>query len=381
MSGLRVLFVTTGLGRGGAEVQLVRVALRLNQRGWKVSIASMLPPTDFLDTLNDAHIKVFNLNMRRKMPDPRAILRLAIVTRQVNPAIVHSYMLHANLLSRICRLVTKVPVLICSARSINEGGRWREWAYRVTDPLCDLMTQVCVAGAERYTQRRITPAHKMLYIPNGIDTNTFTPNSSVRAELRAQRNIEGMFVWLTVGRLEPPKDYPNLLQAFQQVVSKASLPTRLLIVGQGPLREEIEHQIIALGIERFIDLLGVRTDIPALLNAADAFVLASAWEGMPLVLLEAAACARPIVATDVGGNREVVLHGETGYLVPPGNPDALADAMLRLMNLPEPERRAMGQAGRQHIVKNFDIERIVDRWEQLYLELLERKNLLQRDRA
>ena len=377
----RLLIVTTGLAYGGAETQLVRLATRLKHRGWEVAVASMLPPAAYADLLESEGIPVYNLHMRRKAPDPRALIRLAAIVRRMQPAIVHAYMVHANILARVCRLLNPMPVLICSARNLNEGGGWREWAYRVTDPLCDLTTQVCLAGAERYIQRRMTPAHKMLYIPNGIDTHSFAPDRAVRTTLRTQMGFESAFVWLTVGRLEPQKDYPNLLQAFQQVVSKVSLPTRLLIVGQGPLREEIEHQIIALGIEQFVDLLGVRTDIPALLNAADAFVLASAWEGMSNALLEAAATALPVVATSVGGNPEIVLDGQTGYLVPPRNPDALADAMLRLMNLPEPERLAMGQAGRQHIVENFDIERIVDRWEQLYLELLERKNLLQRDRA
>lgn len=371
----RLLIVTTGLAYGGAETQLVRLATRLKQRGWTVAVASMLPPTAYADLLESQGIPVYELHMRRKVPDPRALIRLAAIVRRMRPTIVHAYMVHANLLARICRLLSPMPVLICSARNITEGGYWREWAYRVTDPLCDVTTQVCSAGAERYVQRRLTPAHKMLYIPNGIDTNAFTPNSSVRAEMRAQMNIEDLFVWLTVGRLEPQKDYPNLLQAFQQVVSDPPLPLRLLIVGQGPLRQEIERQIIALGIERFVELLGVRTDIAALLNAADAFVLTSAWEGMSNALLEAAATALPIVATSVGGNPEIVLEGQTGFLVPPQDPDALANAMRRLMEMPKPERLAMGQAGRQHIVENFDIERVVDRWEELYLELLTRKNI------
>ncbi|MFN7015816.1 MAG: glycosyltransferase [Fimbriimonadales bacterium] len=377
----RILFVTTGLAYGGAETQLKHLAIRLKHRGWEVAVASMLPPAAYADLLESEGIPVYNLHMRQKVPDPRAIIRLAAIVRRMQPAIVHAYMVHANLLARVCRLVNPMPVLICSARSINEGGYWREWAYRITDPLCDLTTQVCRAGAERYVQRRMTPAHKMLYIPNGIDTHSFAPDPAARATLRAQMELESTFVWFTVGRLEPPKDYANLLQAFQQVVSQTSLPTRLLIVGQGPLQEAMERQIADLGLGGFVQLLGMRTDIASLLNTADAFVLASAWEGMSNALLEAAATALPVVATSVGGNPEIVLDGQTGYLVPPRNPDALADAMLRLMNLPEHERQAMGQAGRQHIVENFEIERIVDRWEQLYLELLERKNLLQRDRA
>jgi len=124
-----------------------------------------------------------------------------------------------------------------------------------------------------------------------------------------------------------------------------------------------------------VHLLGVRRDIPDLLNATDAFVLPSLWEGMPLTLLEASATALPIVATDVGGNAEVVLEGKTGYLVPVRDTNALAQAMLRVMSLSEADRITMGQAGRKHIVQNFDLERVVDRWEALYRELLQRKGI------
>lgn len=371
----KILFASTGLAHGGAETQLVRIAIRLRERGWKVGIVSMLPPTAYVDVLQAVGIPVYNLRMRRKVPDPRAVFRLAAIIRQFRPTIVHSYMVHANLLARLCRPFSRVPVLISSVRSICEGGRFREWAYRITDPLCDLTTQVCRAGAERYIQRGLTPVHKMLYIPNGIETDQFAPNPAIRATMRAQLRVEQAFVWVTVGRLEPPKDYPNLMQAIQQVAKLYVQLMVLLVAGQGPLREALERQITELGITEHVNLLGVRTDIPQLLNAADGFVLASAWEGMSNALLEAASTALPIVATDVGGNSEIVIDGQTGFLVPPRNPDALAEAMLRLMNMPPEQRLAMGQAGRAHVLANFDMERIVERWEQLYLQLLERKGI------
>ena len=376
----RILFVTTGLAYGGAETQLKHLAIRLKHRGWEVAVASMLPPAAYLDELEAAGICVYNLRMRRKVPDPRALFRLAAIIRREHPTVVHAHMVHANLLTRLTRLIASMPLLICTVHSIIEGGRWREIAYRLTDPLANLTTQVSQAGLERYVQVGAVPKHKIWYIPNGIDTVRFRPDRGVRASVRQSLGIRDEFVWLAVGRLEPVKDYPAMLTAFKQVTGLND-DALLLIAGQGSFQDEIERLIALYALDTKVRLLGIRRDIPQLLNAADAFVMSSLWEGMPLVLLEATACARPIVATDVGGNREVVLHGETGYLVPPRNPDALADAMLRLMNLPEPERLAMGQAGRQHIVENFDIERIVDRWEQLYLELLERKNLLQRDRA
>ncbi|MEM4168291.1 MAG: glycosyltransferase, partial [Candidatus Caldarchaeum sp.] len=243
MAAKKLSFVTTGLSYGGAETQLVRLAVRLRQRGWQIEVASMLPPVAYMDVLEGQGITVHNLRMQRKIPDPRALIRLAAIVRRFRPSIVHAYMVHANLLARVCRLISPMPVLISSARNLTEGGLAREWAYRLTDPLSDLTTQVCRAGAERYIQRRLTPAHKMVYIPNGIETARFAPQPDMRARTRAALELGDAFTWLTIGRLEPQKDYPTLLPAFAQVVRRSDKPVQLLIVGQGALREAVEQQI------------------------------------------------------------------------------------------------------------------------------------------
>jgi glycosyltransferase involved in cell wall biosynthesis len=372
---LKILKVATGLAYGGAETQLKNLALRLKQRGWSLSVVSMLPPRAYVEELEAAGICVYNLRMRRKLPDPRALVRLAVIVRRVRPHVVHAHMVHANLLARVTRLFVKMPVLVCTAHNIIEGGRAREIAYRLTDSLADLTTQVSEAGRLRYIQVGAVPSSKILYIPNGIDTARFQPNPKARQVVRDALGCpKEAFVWLTVGRLEPVKNHLELLCAFREVAA-VNPHARLLIAGQGPLQAATEQRITELGLAERVRLLGVRRDIPDLLNATDAFVLPSLWEGMPLTLLEASATALPIVATDVGGNAEVVLEGETGYLVPVKDTEALAQAMLRVMNLSEADRSAIGQAGRAHVVQNFDLERVVDRWEALYRELLQRKGI------
>lgn len=369
-----LLFVTTGLAYGGAETQLKELAIRLKQRGWEVHIASMLPPTAYVEDLESVGIPVYNLRMRRKVPDPRAIFRLVSIIRTTCPLVVHAHMIHANLLSRIVRLTAKTPTLICTAHNIIEGGCLREIAYRVTDPLSDMTTQVSLAGLERYIRVGAAPKHKIIFIPNGIDTARFCPDANARQSLRRSLGVEDAFVWLTVGRLEPVKNHFGLIEAWRQVVC-SNPQSVLLIVGQGPLHDQISQHVQQEKLETSVRLLGLRRDIPDLMRAADGFVLPSLWEGMPLVLLEASASGLPIVATNVGGNAEVVLDGVSGFLVPPQNSARLAEAMQRVMALPEPQRRAMGEAGRQHILANYDIERIVDRWETLYTELLAKKGI------
>jgi len=372
----RVLFVTTDLALGGAETQVVHLATRLKSRNWDVRVISLMPPRAYVVELQAAGVSVFSLDIKRKVPDPRPFLRLARLIRVWRPEIVHSHMVHANILARIVRPLVRVPVLVCTAHTIDErgrkgSGRLREFLYRLTDPFCDLTTQVSQAGLERYIQVGAVPRHKIRYIPNGVDTERFKPNLEDRLKVRKELGVDG-FAWLAVGRFDPPKDYPNMLQAFARVVRERS-HTTLLIAGDGPLRKAVESMALDLGISGYVGFLGIRRDVSQLMNAADAYVMSSSWEGMPMVLLEASATGLPIVATDVGGNREVVLDGITGFLVPPRNPEALAEAMLRMMDLPEEKRREMGKAAHKHVEENFSLDRVVDMWEALYKELLEQK--------
>ena len=379
----RVFILSTGLAYGGAETQLVRLVTRLKARGWDVQVVCLTPPKAFVEDLEATGIPVFSLCIQRKLPDPRPILRLARLIRAWQPHIVHSHMVHANLLARLVRLLAPVPVLICTAHNIDEkgrrgSGRLREMAYRLTDPLCEFTTQVSRAGMERYARIGAVPRHKIRYLPNGVDTERFCPDPELRARLRQELGLETAFAWLAVGRFDVQKDYPNMLQAFKRVAQERH-EVRLLIAGDGPLRPAMEQLAHELGVADRVKFLGIRRDIPALMNAANAYVMSSAWEGMPMVLLEASASGLPIVATDVGGNSEVVIDGKTGFLVPPKDPEALAWAMLYLMDLPGEERRRMGEAARQHIEANYSLDRVVDQWEALYRELLERKGLKTRE--
>jgi glycosyltransferase involved in cell wall biosynthesis len=149
----------------------------------------------------------------------------------------------------------------------------------------------------------------------------------------------------------------------------------LLIAGRGPLLEELQAQAQRLGIASQVSFLGVREDIAALLAAADGFVLSSAWEGMPNVVMEALAAAKPVVATRVGGVSELVETGKSGVLVPPRDPTALSQAMRQLMTLPAEQRREMGSRGRSRVAAQFSLGVMADRWMTLYGQLLMQKGL------
>jgi glycosyltransferase involved in cell wall biosynthesis len=374
MSSATILFLITDLNTGGAETQLVRLAKRLAVRGWGIRVGSLMTPNTYVDELEQDGIPVFSLGIQHTPLTPWPGIQLARYIRAWQPHVVHSFMVHANLLARMVRPLASVPVLICSARSTDEGGRLREILYRLTDPLCDLTTQVSQAGLDRYVRVGAVPRHKIRHIPNGVDVDRFCPDPKARRQVRGALYVEEAFVWLAVGRLSPPKDYPSMLHAFARLAEERP-EALLLIAGDGPLRTNEEALAHDLGLEDRVRFLGIRRDVPELMNAADAYVMSSAWEGMPNVLLEAGATGLPIVATDVGGNREVVVDDKTGVLVPAKNPKALAQAMLDVMDRAPEHRRAMGEAGRMHVNAHYSLDAVVDQWEMLYRELLEKKGI------
>ncbi|HKI56212.1 MAG TPA: glycosyltransferase [Trueperaceae bacterium] len=370
----RILIVSTVFGGGGAQEQVKLLIRAFSARGHRVLWASLQDAGPFQAEVAALGVPAVSLGMRRGRADPRGILRLARAVGRFRPDVVHSHMVHANLLARLTRPVAAMPVLVCTAHSLYEGARWRELAYRASDPLCDLTTNVSRAAVARFVRVGAAPARKIRYVPNGIDLGRFAPRDEAhRSHARAPLGVGGRFVWLAAGRLAPEKDYPTLLRAFARVRCQDPQAS-LLLAGEGPERSALERLRAELGLPAGrVRFLGARKDVPRLMLAADACVLSSAWEGLPMVLLEAGAAGLPIVATDVGGTGEIVDSGASGLLVPPHDADALAAAMRRLMTLPAAERAAWGATGRRHVAREYGLERVADGWLALYRDLLARK--------
>jgi glycosyltransferase involved in cell wall biosynthesis len=370
---MRVLFLSTSMGMGGADKQLLSAAQEIRSRGHEVLIVSLTPLGPMGLEARSIGIPTESLGMRRGLADPRGLVRLVRLVRAWRPDVLHSHMVHANIMARALRPFVRVPAMVSTIHNIYEGGRLRMAAYRLTNRLVDQMTIVSQAAADRFVTEGIVPKELLRVIPNGVDTDRFrNVPASARESWRRSMGVEQEFVWLAIGRFEIAKDYPNMLRGFVRVRER-HLGAVLLLVGQGSLQGETEALAQAPGLGGAVRFLGVRHDIPELMSAADGYVLSSAWEGMPMVLLEAAAAGLPIVATMVGGNHEVVSDGESGFLVPPRDHDALGSAMLRLMGLSAAQRRAMGEWGREHVRTRYGVGQVAERWESLYREVLARK--------
>jgi len=366
----RIMLVTTSLMRGGAETQVFLLARSFARRGHAVHVVSMRPPEAYQDDLRELGIAFTNLRMRSGMPDPRGMLRLSRAVRAWRPDVVHSHMVHANLLARLTRILAPMPVLVTTAHNLTEGARWRELAYRYTDRLATLSTNVCQAAVDRFVAVGAVPEGRMRFVPNGLEPAAFAPDPVRRERTREALALGDRFTWLAVGRLEEQKDYPTMLAATVEAAREHPSLT-VLVVSDGPERATLETLRERLGLTPDqVRFLGARSDVPDLMRAADAYLMSSAWEGLPMVLLEAAAAHLPIVATDVGGNADIVVAERSGVLVPAHAPAALAAAMTRVMASSDATRAAWGAEGAAHVDRHFLLDRVVDVWEALYEECL-----------
>ncbi len=356
---MKILLLITSLGVGGAERLVTGLADRFVAAGHEVVLVRFHGEAELYPT--DSRVRLVNLRMRRSPLGVLAALRrFRRLIREFRPEVVNSHLVHANILARLLRLVTPMPRLVSSAHNTNEEGRGRMLAYRLTDWLADISTNVSEEAVKVFERQHALRPGRMIAIYNGIDTESFAFDVTARQCARDELGVhDSSPLLLAVGRLWEAKDYPNLLRAFAGLKGNSMLP-RLVIVGDGPLREELVALAGLLDVADRATFLGLRHDVNALMCACDVFVLSSAWEGFGLVVAEAMACERMVVATDCGGVGEVV--GEVGYLVPPFDSGALAVALERALRLPPGERERLGRAARKRVIERFSLDAIADRY-------------------
>ena len=367
-----VALVIPGLNRiGGAERQVILLAKGLRRRGWRVSVVALSGAGgDAAVELIASGAAFLSLQMRKGLADPRGWIRFNRWLRRESPDVVHAHLPHAAWLARWSRLAAPVRVVVDTLHSSSTGTLGRRLGYRWSGWLADRVTAVSRAVAEAHRSAAMAGEDKLTVLPNGIDVEAWRPDAAVRAAVRRKIGLYEEFLWFAAGRLDPVKDYPTLLWAMVEVPERA----RLVIAGGGPFESELRRLSREFGLERRVRFLGFEPDVRRWMQPADGFVLSSRWEGLPMGLLEAAACALPAVATDVPGTREVIVDGQTGWLTPPGNAAALGAAMTRMMQTPAEERKAMGERARARVIERFSLEVVLDRWEALYGELLQQNS-------
>jgi glycosyltransferase involved in cell wall biosynthesis len=365
-----IAIIIPGLDRiAGAERQLILLANGLRKRAWQVSVVALSGTGGpAASELAANGVQFLSLGMRKGVTDPRGWIRFHRWVRRQRPDIVHAHLPHAAWVARWSRLAGPVRVMIDTLHSSSTGSLGRKFGYRLSAWLPDKVTAVSHAVAEAHLTAAMVGKHKLVVLPNGVDVEQWRPDAQVRAAVRRELELHDEFLWFAAGRLDPVKDYPTLLRAMVEVRE----PARLFIAGAGPLESELHRLSNHLGLQTRVKFVGFQPDVRRWMQAADGFVLSSRLEGLPMSLLEAAACAVPVVATDVPGTREAILDGQTGLLASAASASALRDAMNRMTQAQPHERNAMGQRARHFVVERFSLDSMLDQWEALYADLLHR---------
>lgn len=361
---MKILYVITGMGLGGAEKVVADLADQMHLKGHQLKIVYLTGEVIVRPIHPEIELHGLQLNSLKDLYQASKLFQK--IVNEFKPDVVHAHMIHANIFTRLNRTICKIPRLICTAHSSNEGGRLRMMAYRLTNFLSDLNTNVSQQAVNRFIELGAFPKHQALTVYNGINTEHYSPQPFLEVDqvlksslFKNKKNI------LAVGRFNVLKDYPNLLGAIQKLLYELNYDAfHLYIAGDGELRAEIESLIQLLKLDAHVTLLGRRNDIAALLSSADVFTLASSHEGFGLVVAEAMACESYVVATDSGGVAEVM--GDTGTLVPTKNSAALAQALFDALNMSSIELEANNQAARRRVVEKFSLDRAVQQWLELY---------------
>lgn len=371
-----VLHLITGLSTGGAEMMLYKLLSRLDQTKWDAVVVSMLPPGHVKAGIARLGIPVYSLNMHRGTPDPRGLLRLVRILRRLRPAIIQTWMYHADLLGGIgARLGGTAPVIWGLRQSDFdpvESNRATVYIARICARLSSWLpaTIVCCSQKVAAVHSQLGYAsERMRVIPNGFEVNRFEPNAVWRSEIRdeLELSLETPLLGL-VARFHPMKDHRSFVRAAGIALKK--MPTlRFLMCGEGITWDNkvLADWIRCEGIEHAFHLLGNRDDVHRIYPALDLYVSSSAYgEGFPNVLGEAMACGVPCVATDVGDSGLIL--GDTGWIVKPRDPALLAAAMLQGIESGRDERAR--RRARERILECFRIETIARKFESVYAELL-----------
>ncbi|MFH1904554.1 MAG: glycosyltransferase [bacterium] len=373
MRKIRILRIVSNLGVGGVQKRMVSLLPKLNKEKYDIIVCSF-KSGELRRCLEQSGILVKIVPRRFKF-DPVCIYRLYSIMKKENIDIVHTHCHKPNTTGRIAAKLASVPVIIANEHNVDSWkGGWQLTLDKWFAAYSDKIIAVSEAVKNFYIENANILANRFEVIYNGVDLDFWQkniPSQKVILEKKAKLGLlQGDKVIVAIGRLHPQKGHEYLLRAARKIILKMG-NLKFLIVGDGPMKESLESLSERLGIKENIVFTGNREDIKDMLYLSDLSVISSIREGFSNVVLEAMACEKPVVATDVGGNKEIIIDGENGFIVPSRDEDALADKMLTLAGNEELTIR-MGLAAKE-TVKSFSLSRMIHKTEKLYEELMDKK--------
>jgi len=368
----RIAYLQKVTGIGGTEQFFLQLGEGLIARGWELDFGLLHEPekpvTDFRQELVKHGWNVEPIEIARNL-SLSAPCRIRGWLKQVGPDILHTHLIHGDLYGRIASVGFDYPLLTTKhnddAFKQFPGYRWfAQWLNNAFDAGVTISEHL-----KRYYRAELGVKHPdFRTIPYGLDPKQFNQETRPDPQQGSLEITDEPVCFGIVARLTEQKGHSDLIKAFKHLRSREE-DIHLVIVGTGPLEDMLKEQVRRLELGSHVTFTGFRSDIPYLLSEFDVFVHPSRWEGFGLVFLEAMSARLPVVATNVSAIPEIVVKGETGFLVPPESPHALASAMEQFINHPE-LCQSMGSAGYQRLCDQFSIDVMFDRYDRLYRSLL-----------
>jgi len=369
------MYVITDLDTGGAERQMALLVEHLQARSQSCYVFTLLSNGSVRDHFIELAVPVHSGGLKKKdfVRAPWRIicaqLKLMRVVQRQRPGVVHAFLPLTTFMGALAGRMTRVPVVVTSRRALGMHQE-RHFLLRPLDLLANMLshrvTVISKAVWKDTIDRDRIDASKLVLIHNGIDPERFEEADLQREAVRKEMRIKPLEkAIIVVANLIPYKGHSFLLEAAQEVFKHISQAVFLLVGEDRGIGRDLKKMAIDLGIAAKMRFLGLRHDVPDLLAASDLSVLPSHEEGFSNVILESMAAGLPVVATRVGGNPEAVVDGVTGWLVPPGNPAAMAEKIIDLLGDPERAKR-WGEQGRNRVKQDFSEERMVKGHLKLY---------------
>jgi glycosyltransferase involved in cell wall biosynthesis len=364
---MNITHFVESLTRGGLERMVLELVKVQQREGHHCQVVCLFETGVLARELDEIGVPVTACHKRHGL-DLRALHQARRLIRAHRTEVLHTHNAVAHYQAVLSSFGLGLKYVVNTRHGLDNGkiGDRREWLYRKALWQTDVVVNVCEAAYLDVTQRGIVPTRLARVVPNGIRLEGYVPASAAMREHLLQSlalPLETRVIG-SVGRLNWAKDQATMIRAFRRV-HQQSPDTVLVMVGDGNRRIRLEQCAQEEGVADRVRFLGDRNDVHELLRGFDLFALSSLSEGYSIALLEACAVCLPIVATDVGGNGEIVSDGFTGRLVPPANPQAMADAMLELLNDP-PRAAALGLAARAWLEQNGTLETMTARYDAIY---------------
>ena len=377
---VKILRIIPSLEMGGVERTLTSILPRLDKKKYKVYLCCLFKRDKLADTMESLDIPIIKFKMRARLDfDGKyimGILRLARLMKKMQIDIVHTHLYRANIAGRIAAKLAGVPVIIANEHNIDS---WKKFPQKLNDRvlarITDKIIVVSDAVKDFYVNKIGISENKIITIYNGVEI----PKFQIHVNINKKREELGIKpdekVITIIGRLHQQKGHCYFLKA-AQIIGKKKPNVKFLVVGDGPLENQLRGMSNDLKIGKNIIFTGLRNDIPQILAMSDISVLTSLREGFSITVLESMAAGKPVIATNVGRNSEIIEHEKTGFIIPAQSPENLASYSLNIINNQELAKK-MGQEAKKRVL-NFSIDRMVKKTENLYELLIQSVKLNRR---